>query len=109
MTFRRWLPNRRHGETFSFEWNGLRYTATISRFEDGRIAELFLSNRKSGSQADASARDAAIILSFALQYGADIDAIRARCLATPAAGQIVRLVRYSISSTAGPLDLIAPQ
>src|SRR6266480_3155966 len=70
------LQNRRFSENFGFECNGLRYTATISRFPDGRIAELFLSNHKSGSQADSAARDAAIILSFALQCGADIAAIR---------------------------------
>jgi len=80
------LPNRRYSETFGFECNGLRYTATISRFDDGRIAELFLSNHKSGSQADASARDAAIVLSFALQFGADIDAIR-RALSRDAWGR----------------------
>ncbi len=76
MTGRERLPNRRYSETFSFECGSLRYTGTISRFNDGRIAELFMSNHKSGSQADSAARDAAIILSFALQYGADIDAVR---------------------------------
>lgn len=59
------LPNRRRSETFGFEINGMRYTMTISRFGDGRVAELFLSNHKAGSQADANAKDAAIILSFA--------------------------------------------
>ena len=29
-------------ETFAFECNGLRYLATVSRFADGRLAELFL-------------------------------------------------------------------
>ena len=36
------LPNRRLGETFELEVAGLRYTATVGRFPDGRIAELFL-------------------------------------------------------------------
>jgi hypothetical protein len=70
------LPNRRFSETFSFDCNGLRYVATISRFANGRISELFLNNHKGGSHADANARDAAIILSFAIQCGANIDAIR---------------------------------
>lgn len=74
------LPNRRASESFSFEANGLRFTATVSRFDDGRVAELFLSNHKAGNQADTYVRDAAILLSFALQHGADLDAIgRALC------------------------------
>ena len=70
------LPNRRANETFGFACDGLKYTATISRFADGRIGEVFLSNHKSGSAADTAARDAAIATSFALQHGADIEAIR---------------------------------
>jgi hypothetical protein len=75
-TARERLHNRRASESFTFELNGLRFTATISRFEDGRLAELFLNNHKSNSQADITGRDVAIILSFALQYGADIEVIR---------------------------------
>ena len=69
-------PNRRESENFSFELNGLRFTATVSLFYDGRIAELFLNNHKAGNAVDIDARDAAIILSFALQHGADPEAIR---------------------------------
>jgi hypothetical protein len=76
MTDRRRLSNRRISENFTFAVDGLRFTATISRFPDGRIGELFLNNHKSGNQSDTNARDCAIILSFALQYGADIDEIR---------------------------------
>jgi hypothetical protein len=76
MTARLGLPNRRLSESFSFEVNGLRFTATVSHFDDGRVAELFLNNHKFGNQSDTNARDAAILLSFALQHGADIDAIR---------------------------------
>jgi hypothetical protein len=70
------LPNRRSSENLSFELHGLRYTATVSRLPDGRIAELFLNNHKAGNQVDTNARDAAIILSFAAQHGADVEAIR---------------------------------
>jgi hypothetical protein len=70
------LPDRRPSESFTFELNGLRFTATVSRFDDGRIAELFLNNHKFGNQSDTNARDAAIIFSFAVQFGADADAIR---------------------------------
>ena len=40
--------------TFAFECNGLDYTASASWFDDGRLAELFLSNHKSNSAADAT-------------------------------------------------------
>jgi hypothetical protein len=73
---RRRLPNRRNSESFEFSVHGLRFTATVSRFDDGRIGELVLNNHKAGNQSDTNARDAAIILSFALQHGADIDDIR---------------------------------
>jgi hypothetical protein len=76
MTAREHLENRRLSENFTFELDGLRFTATVSRFPDGRIAELFLNNHKAGNQSDTNARDAAILLSFALQHGADINAIR---------------------------------
>jgi hypothetical protein len=70
------LANRRASENFTFEVNGLRFTATVSRFANGAVAELFLNNNKAGNQSDTNARDAAIILSFALQHGADIERIR---------------------------------
>jgi hypothetical protein len=74
------LPNRRASENFTFEIDGLRFSATASRFDDGRLGELFVSNHKNGNQLDTLARDSAILLSFALQHGADVDAIcRALC------------------------------
>jgi hypothetical protein len=74
-TTRERLPNRRHAFTFDFEHAGLKYTATVGRFADGRPAELFISNHKSNSLADVGARDAAILASFALQFGAPLDLI----------------------------------
>jgi hypothetical protein len=93
------LPNRRACESFTFELGGLRFTATISRIADGRIGELFLNNHKSGNQSDTNARDAAIILSFALQHGADVDAIR-KALCRDAAGR-------ALSPVGAALDIIA--
>jgi hypothetical protein len=72
MTQRRRLANRRPSTSFTFELDGLRYTATVSGFPDGSIGEVFLNNHKSGNQSDTNARDAAIVLSFALQHGADL-------------------------------------
>ena len=76
MSTRRRLPNRRAAETFEIEVGGLRYTATVGRFADGTIGEVFLNNHKSNSAADVNARDAAIAFSFAIQHGADPEAIR---------------------------------
>lgn len=76
MTSRARLPNRRSAETFELEVAALKYTATVGRFPDGRIGELFLCNHKSNSAADTNARDAAIAFSFAVQHGADPEAIR---------------------------------
>ena len=74
------LPDRRASEVFDFEAMGLRFTASISRSPDGRVAELFLDNHKAGSAIGTLVRDSAIILSFALQHGANIEAIkRALC------------------------------
>jgi hypothetical protein len=63
------LPSRRASVTFDFEMGSLHYRATISHFPAGGcVAEIFLSNNKSGSQADANARDAAVVASLAFQY-----------------------------------------
>jgi hypothetical protein len=76
MTARERLPNRRASETLDLTVAGLGYTCTVSRYADGRIAEIFLTNHKSNSAADVGARDAAIAFSFAVQHGADPKAIR---------------------------------
>jgi hypothetical protein len=80
MTHRNRLPDRRLAENFEIEVEGLCYTATVGRFPDGTIGELFLNNNKSNSAADTAARDSAIVLSIALQHGADLATIqRALC------------------------------
>src|SRR5262245_40454857 len=100
MTCRR-LPNRRQSESFSLEVGALRYTATVSWFDDGRIAELFCSNHKTGNQADTNARDAGILLSLALQHGADINDIR-KALSRDSKGQ-------APSPVGAALDLLAEE
>jgi hypothetical protein len=76
METRQRLSDRRASESLSLELDGLRSHATVSRFDDGRLAEVFLNYNKAGNQADTNARDAAILLSFALQHGADVNTIR---------------------------------
>src|SRR5207245_8628408 len=83
---RRRLANRRASENFDLEIGGLKYTATVSRFPDGRVAEIFLQNHKTNSSADVNARDAAIACSFALQFGADVETIR-KALCRDASGR----------------------
>jgi hypothetical protein len=70
------LPNRRESESLAFQWNNMAFVATVSRFSDGRIAEIFLSNGKIGSDTDAAARDSAVVCSLALQFNAPIETIR---------------------------------
>jgi hypothetical protein len=70
------LQDRRASESFSFRWNGMAFATTISRFSDGRLAEIFLTNGKVGSDTDAAARDSAVVCSLALQFGAPVETIR---------------------------------
>jgi hypothetical protein len=99
MTVRETLPNRRLSQSLTFEVAGLRYTATVSRFADGRIGELFLNNHKSNSAADMNARDAAITFSIAVQYGADAETIR-KALSWDSAGNATGVLGAA-------LDLVA--
>lgn len=75
------LNHRRGCETIEFDHpegeSVQRYVGTISRFADGRLAEVFLNSaKKAGSTADTNARDAAVAVSIALQYGVPIDVLR---------------------------------
>jgi len=70
------LSDRRSSTTFDLECGHRQYRCTISRFPDGSLGEIFLSNNKSGSDSDTAARDSAIVCSIALQFGADTETIR---------------------------------
>jgi hypothetical protein len=76
MTARQRLRNRRASETFDFESQGLVFTATFSRFDDGRLGEIFITNHKAGSMAGINASDAAVVCSIALQFGVPLETIR---------------------------------
>ena len=69
-------PNRRGCELVDFSSMGLRFTAGVGRNDDGRLAEIFIDNHKTGSSIGTLVRDAAIVLSLALQHGADAESIR---------------------------------
>jgi hypothetical protein len=83
---RRRLPDRRASETFDLRAQGLSFTATVSRFCDGSLAEIFLQNHKAGSMAGINAQDAAVLASLALQHGVPLDVIR-RALMRDARGR----------------------
>ena len=96
---RRRLPNRRASETFSVRCESFQYAATVSRYPDGSLAEVFITSGKAGSGSDTAAKDAAVICSIALQYGVPLDVIRKALMRDP---------RSAASSPLGvALDLIA--
>jgi len=101
MTARERLPSRRQAETFDLEAGGLKYRATIGRFDDGRLAEIFLVNHKAGSTAGIMASDAAVLCSIALQYGAPAETLRRALMRDPHGHALGPLGRV--------LDLVEPQ
>ena len=70
------LENRRPHWLYRFECDGQSYTGGIGRFEDGRIAEIFINGSKVGTAAETNAQDAAIVASLALQHGCPIETLR---------------------------------
>lgn len=70
------LPDRRGGETFEAEFAGIPYVVTVGRYDDGRLGEVFLTSGKSGVAIQSWARDAAVLISLALQHGCSVATIR---------------------------------
>jgi hypothetical protein len=99
MSDRERLPNRRASQLFDIEVGERKYRCTVSFYGDGRLAEIFLSNNKAGSDSDCAARDSAVVCSLALQHGVPLETIRKA------------VMRDSQGRTNGPLgaalDLIA--
>src|SRR4051794_23071904 len=93
------LPNRREHELLDFEHGGIRYIASVGRFSDGQLAEIFLNTAKHGTGVDVNARDAAVAASLLLQHGCPAERLRQA------------LTRNSDGSASGPLaralDLLA--
>jgi hypothetical protein len=99
MTARARLPNRRASTTFGIESQGLAFTVTVSAFDNGELAELFITNHHASSGAGIMASDAAIAASLALQFGCPVEVLRKA------------LARDSRGNASGPLgcalDIIA--
>ncbi|QHO78672.1 hypothetical protein ACH79_07445 [Bradyrhizobium sp. CCBAU 051011] len=67
------MQDRRAHLLYRFECDGQVYTGGIGRFQDGRVAEVFI---KVGTAAETNAQDAAIAASLALQHGCPMDTLR---------------------------------
>lgn len=73
---RQTLPQRRAHDAINFRHWNIEYTAGFGRAAvGGPIQEVFLNCGKTGGQSDTLARDSAVILSIALQYGVPLDAM----------------------------------
>jgi ribonucleoside-diphosphate reductase alpha chain len=94
MTARERLPNRHASEQIAFACSGFKFIATVSRFFDGRLAEIFLTAEKCGSDTDVSARDAAVVASIALQHGVPVEVVSKA------------LMRDSQGQPSGPLGVV---
>jgi hypothetical protein len=73
---RKRLPNRRCHEVVEFTHNGFGYTAGFGRFDDGKLAEVFLNADKVGTAIETQARDAAITASLLFQNGGSPETFR---------------------------------
>jgi hypothetical protein len=91
------LPNRRQTETRTIQHQAFTFVASIGCYSDGRLAEVFICSRKSGSDMAAAARDASIVVSIALQHGVNAETIRHA------------LGRNSDGSAASPLGAVLDQ
>ena len=67
------------------ESQGLAFTVTVSAFDTGEVAELFITNHRTSGGAGIMASDAAIAASLALQHGCPAEVLR-RALARDARG-----------------------
>jgi len=69
------LPDRREAELIDFEHAGRRWSATIGRFADGRVAEIFLDGSREAPVVEL-AQESALVASLALQSGCPIETLR---------------------------------
>ena len=102
MTARRQPPNRRPSETLEVKYEGLKLAATFSYYDNGDVAELFLTANKASSTAGINASDAAVAISLALQHGAPLNVLRgammrdARGQATGVLGHVLDLITQEL-------------
>ena len=80
------LPQRRGGYTIQFRHWNMDFCATTGHYADGRLGEVFMSAGKLTSATDTAIKEAAIAVSFALQFGASLDDMR-RAMPRTTAGE----------------------
>jgi hypothetical protein len=76
MSNRRILPQRRSAETFHLRFWNQPVSVTVGYYEDGAPGEIFVDAGKTGQDVQSTARDAAVVLSLALQHGATVATIQ---------------------------------
>jgi hypothetical protein len=91
------LPARRSAETWDVEAIGLHFRATVGRYADGGVGEIFLSNTRVNSSAGILASDCAVVASIALQYAVPLEVLRHA------------LMRDSRGRPSGPLGVVLDQ
>jgi hypothetical protein len=73
---RRTLPQRRAAEVFNLNHAGQQYAVSFGCWpDDPSPAEVFIHGAKVGSDIEGLARDGAVIISIALQYGVPLEAL----------------------------------
>jgi hypothetical protein len=68
MTDRATLPNRRGCETFELTHGSQTVAVSVGYYENGQLGEVFITAPKVGSSLEAIARDAAVLVSIAVQH-----------------------------------------
>ena len=76
MTERRRLPFRRVVQTFELHHQTQIFQVSVGYFEDNKPAEVFVTGAKVGSNLEAVARDAAVLLSLAMQFDVPLETIK---------------------------------
>lgn len=72
------LSLRRASENYLLAFQGENYAITVGYYDDGRVGEVFINRVRSktaarlGEALDAACRDAAIMMSMVIQYGANL-------------------------------------
>lgn len=95
------LPNRRVCETVEFTHDRIDFVASVGRYPDGRVAEIFMNAGKIDTAADTMARDGAIAASLALQYGCPPEELLAA---------LTRIVDFKGATVpAGPMGVLLSQ
>ena len=103
---RRTLPQRRAAETFDLRVWSQTFTITVGFYADGTMGEVFIDGGKTGQDIQSITRDAAVVLSIALQHGTPIETLRHAITRNDfgAAASILGAIIDCISTKSLPVD-----